>query len=128
MKKSFKWLAIFICLCGEVAHAGSLLQEEPHYDGYLFAYFEGRDGDSSLYEQIRFAVSADGIQGALVFLLSQRRCSGGRFALHPLRLRRLSVLQSGRHDQTYHNDIRRSRRREIAEECSQTTKIPIFAP
>lgn len=61
MKKSFKWLAIFICLCGEVAHAGSLLQEEPHYDGYLFAYFEGRDGDSSLYEQIRFAVSADGI-------------------------------------------------------------------
>lgn len=35
-------------------------QKEPHYDGYLFAYFEG-SGDTQKQEQLRFAASADGI-------------------------------------------------------------------
>jgi len=34
--------------------------EEPKYDGYLFAYFEG-SGEKTLQEQLRFGVSADGI-------------------------------------------------------------------
>lgn len=34
--------------------------EEPKYDGYLFAYFEGR-GDGKLQEQLRFGASADAV-------------------------------------------------------------------
>ncbi len=34
--------------------------EEPKYEGYLFAYFEGR-GEGKLQEQLRFGVSADAV-------------------------------------------------------------------
>lgn len=33
---------------------------QPHYDGYLFAYFEGK-GDGALQEHLRFALSSDGV-------------------------------------------------------------------
>ena len=66
MKKVMKLIAICILLCSsEFVYAGStscaLVDKEPQYDGYLFVYFEGKYGDSHRHEQIRFAVSADGI-------------------------------------------------------------------
>lgn len=34
---------------------------EPKYEGYLFAYFEGKAGDRKCQEQLRFAISSDAI-------------------------------------------------------------------
>ena len=65
MKKVLKLIAIFIILCSSgfvcAGNAPRTLVDKLQYDGYLFAYFEGRHGDSRRHEQIRFAVSADGI-------------------------------------------------------------------
>lgn len=61
MKKNFLigLLASFLwTLNGEAQNKASL--SEPEYEGYLFAYFEGQ-GDKMQQEQLRFALSNDGI-------------------------------------------------------------------
>lgn len=61
MKKNFLIGLLASCLWtlnGEAQNKASL--SEPEYEGYLFAYFEGQ-GDKMQQEQLRFALSNDGI-------------------------------------------------------------------
>jgi hypothetical protein len=44
----------------KVKSGKAAVKKEPEYDGYLFAYFEGQ-GQKEKQEQLRFAVSADGV-------------------------------------------------------------------
>ena len=61
MKKNFLIGLLASCLWtlnGEAQNKANL--SEPEYEGYLFAYFEGQ-GDKMQQEQLRFALSNDGI-------------------------------------------------------------------
>ena len=49
-----------ISLCANIAISAQNSSKKSTYEGYLFAYFEG-SGELAKQEQIRFAVSADGI-------------------------------------------------------------------
>lgn len=42
-------------------HRKEIAHEEPGYEGYLFAYFEGKAGSRKNQEQLRFAVSKDAV-------------------------------------------------------------------
>lgn len=49
-----------ISLCANIAISAQNSSKKSTYEGYLFAYFEG-SGEPAKQEQIRFAVSADGV-------------------------------------------------------------------
>ena len=61
MKKQTLAAAIFLSvLNSSMALSAAPKVEEPPFEGYLFAYFEGR-GDAKQQEHLRFALSDDGV-------------------------------------------------------------------